>query len=117
MSSKQEKSIDKIISDLRGKDYTDVSKPIEIIFMDMSGKWTIAALIFREKPHLGIRWITTEVGFPKKGWFIIPNTLEKPILDVLNLEPNDRKLIDNFLSNSNNINLINGINTVIINRV
>lgn len=108
-----------LISKLLGITNTKIISPIKIIYIDKKGKWAVSAFAFKDNGntdnHIGIHYY--DHNFTKKSWLIIPRTLEKPILDVLNLEPNDRKLIDNFLSNSNNINLINGINTVIINRV
>lgn len=90
------------------------SNNTKVIFLDCTEEWAISALIFKGKPHLGVRWF----DFPDKSWFIIPYTLENTILDVINLNSRDRKMINDFLlSTTNDILKLQDINTVIINRV
>ena len=89
----------------------------KVIFIDNDKQWSIAALIFDNTPHLGIRWINCKNGYPKGGWFIIPNILEKSILDDLNLNNNDRKLIDDFLSKSGTISSLSCIKNFVSNEV
>lgn len=109
-----------LISKLLGITNTKIIPPIKIIYIDEKGEWAISVFNFKDKGntenHIGIHYY--DHNFPANSWLIIPRTLEKPILDVLNLEPRDRKLIDDFLSSQgSNTPIITSVSTVIINRV
>lgn len=108
------KSLEKITN-------TKILTPIKIIFLDIYDKWAISAFKFKDKDtenvsnHIGIHYYDN--NFPANSWLIIPRTLEKSILDVIQLKPSDRKLIEDFLSGTKVTPDLSNIKTVVVNRV
>nr|MBQ2234305.1 hypothetical protein [Treponema sp.] len=90
----------------------------KVILIDYEKEYAIAALIFDNTPSLGIRWLNVKNGYPVSGWFIVPDSLDCSILDVIQLTLFDKKKIIDFLSDNNAsiLNIIN-IKTVVINRI
>ena len=90
----------------------------KVILIDNEKEYAIAALVFDSIPSLGIRWLNVKNGYPISGWFIVPDSLDCSILDVIQLSLFDKKKITDFLSDTNaSILNIKNIKTVVINRV
>lgn len=90
----------------------------KVILIDNEKEYAIAAVVFDNTQHLGIRWFNCKNGYPVGGWFIVPDSLVCSILDVIQLSLLDKKKIIDFLSDTNaSILNIRNVKTVVINRI
>lgn len=77
-----------------------VSGPYVVVHVETGKRWAIVAMDWREEPCLAIRWFHGTGGQPfsrQSTWLVIPNQLNKAILDSLSINPTYRKHLDNFL--------------------
>lgn len=88
---------------------------VKVIAIDNTEEWALAALVFDNTPHLGIRWFNCKNGYPAGGWFIIPKALDCGILSSLTLSIDNKKLLEDFLCRNNSFTNLSELNHVTIN--
>ena len=88
---------------------------VKVIAIDNTEEWALAALVFDNTQHLGIRWFNCQNGYPVRGWFIIPKALDCGILSSLTLSIDNKKLLEDFLCGNNNFTNLTNINYITIN--
>jgi hypothetical protein len=78
---------------------------VEAVFIDTEERWAVAMFYWDEQPSLGIRWFQPGKGHPTPHgyptWFVLPGKLHGHILlalGAMGLKPEDRKIVDEFLS-------------------
>lgn len=80
-----------------------VKGPYVVVYKSIESRWVIVALDWGNKPRLAIRWFWDNGGSPFSSgyptWFIIPEELNKSILDGLTIESHSFRVnIEKFLS-------------------
>lgn len=78
----------------------DVDGPYAIVVKGEN--WAIVVFEFQDTPSLGIRWFHTPHGMPTvRGnipvWYRIPAELNDIIINGLNIDPDNKKIIKEYL--------------------
>lgn len=76
--------------------------PYAVLYKNEPERWTVVAILWQDKPRLGIRWFWENLGHPISRmyptWFVIPELLEPGILNSLSLSRETKKLVMEFLA-------------------
>ena len=81
--------------------------PWFVVHKDLTQRWAIVIIHWKETPCLGIRWFNGNQGTPSvRGfatWLVIPDKLSSAVLSQLPIAPSVRKEIDDILSGESKI--------------